>query len=59
MPAGSIVGSLAVTSLTDRIGRKNTIILASAIWVLGGVTQCAAIVRSFPMLSNSPSLAFY
>ncbi|KIJ14590.1 L-arabinose isomerase [Paxillus involutus ATCC 200175] len=45
MPAGSIVGSLAVTSLTDRIGRKNTIILASAIWVLGGVTQCAAINR--------------
>ncbi|KAF8837082.1 general substrate transporter [Paxillus ammoniavirescens] len=45
MPAGSIVGSLAVTSLADRIGRKNTIILASAIWVLGGVIQCAAINR--------------
>ncbi|KIK95552.1 hypothetical protein PAXRUDRAFT_32925 [Paxillus rubicundulus Ve08.2h10] len=45
MPAGSLVGALAVTSLADRIGRKNTIILASAIWVLGSVIQCAAINR--------------
>ncbi|KAF8838920.1 MFS general substrate transporter, partial [Paxillus ammoniavirescens] len=45
MPAGSLVGALAVTSLADRIGRKNTIILASAIWVIGGVIQCAAINR--------------
>ncbi|KIJ14585.1 L-arabinose isomerase [Paxillus involutus ATCC 200175] len=45
MPAGSLVGALAVTSLADRIGRKNTIILASVIWVIGGVIQCAAINR--------------
>ena len=47
MPAGSLVGALAVTSLADRIGRKNTIILASIIWIIGGVLQCAAIVRAF------------
>lgn len=48
MPAGSLVGALAVTSLADRIGRKNTIILAGIIWVIGGILQCAAIVRAFP-----------
>lgn len=47
MPAGSLVGALAVTFLADRIGRKNTIILASIIWVIGGVLQCAAVVRTF------------
>lgn len=46
MPAGSLIGALAVTSLADRIGRKNTIILASIIWIIGGVLQCAAIVRA-------------
>lgn len=46
MPAGSLFGALAVTSLADRIGRKNTIILASIIWVIGGILQCAAIVRA-------------
>ncbi|KAF8555782.1 general substrate transporter [Imleria badia] len=45
MPAGSLFGALAVTSLADRIGRKNTIILASIIWIIGGVLQCAAINR--------------
>jgi len=46
MPAGSLFGALAVTSLADRIGRKKTIILASIIWVIGGVLQCAAINRA-------------
>ncbi|KAH0834877.1 general substrate transporter [Lanmaoa asiatica] len=45
MPAGSLFGALAVTSLADRIGRKNTIILASIIWIIGGVLQCASINR--------------
>ncbi|KAG8216506.1 sugar transporter [Butyriboletus roseoflavus] len=45
MPAGSLVGALAVTSLADRIGRKKTIILSSIIWVIGGILQCAAINR--------------
>lgn len=51
MPAGSLFGSLAVTSLADRIGRKNTIIIASIIWVIGGILQCAAVVRTFSSLA--------
>ncbi|KAH7882351.1 general substrate transporter [Phlebopus sp. FC_14] len=43
MPAGSLFGALAVTSLADQIGRKNTILLSSLIWIIGGVLQCAAI----------------
>lgn len=46
MPAGSLVGALAVTSLADRIGRKKTIILSSIFWIIGGILQCAAIVRA-------------
>ena len=32
MPAGSLMGALAVTQLADRIGRKKTIILSGLIW---------------------------
>lgn len=46
MPAGSLVGALAVTALADKIGRKNTIILSSIIWAIGGILQCASIVRT-------------
>ena len=46
MPAGSLVGALAVTQLADRIGRKWTVILASIIWVIGAILQCASVVRS-------------
>ncbi|KLO06147.1 general substrate transporter [Schizopora paradoxa] len=42
MPAGSFVGSLAVASLADKIGRKKTIILSGWIWVIGSILQCAA-----------------
>ncbi|KAF8872956.1 general substrate transporter [Infundibulicybe gibba] len=45
MPAGSLVGALAVTQLADRIGRKRTIILAGIIWVIGSILQCAAVDR--------------
>ncbi|KAF4609468.1 hypothetical protein D9613_012243 [Agrocybe pediades] len=45
MPAGSLVGSLAVTQLADRIGRKKTIILAGWIWVIGSILQCASVNR--------------
>jgi sugar porter (SP) family MFS transporter len=45
MPAGSLVGALAVTQLADRIGRKRTIILAGIVWVIGAVLQCAAVNR--------------
>ncbi|KAH7905571.1 general substrate transporter [Hygrophoropsis aurantiaca] len=45
MPAGSFVGSLAVAYLADRIGRKNTVIYAGMIWVIGSILQCASINR--------------
>ncbi|KAH8826073.1 general substrate transporter [Flagelloscypha sp. PMI_526] len=45
MPAGSLVGSLLVTQLADRLGRKNTVILAGWVWVLGAILQCASVNR--------------
>ncbi|KIK51127.1 hypothetical protein GYMLUDRAFT_50748 [Collybiopsis luxurians FD-317 M1] len=45
MPAGSFVGALAVTQLGDRLGRKRTIMLASLIWVVGSILQCASVNR--------------
>ena len=45
MPAGSLIGALAVTQLADRMVRKKTIILAGLIWVIGSTLQCASIVR--------------
>ncbi|KAF9069988.1 general substrate transporter [Rhodocollybia butyracea] len=45
MAAGSFVGSLAVTQLADRLGRKKTIMLASIFWVIGSILQCASINR--------------
>ncbi|KAK7040396.1 high affinity glucose transporter [Paramarasmius palmivorus] len=45
MPAGSLVGALAVTQLGDRLGRKKTIMLAALIWVVGSILQCASVNR--------------
>ncbi|PPQ93595.1 hypothetical protein CVT25_005475 [Psilocybe cyanescens] len=45
MPAGSLVGSLAVTQLADKLGRKRTVIVAGLIWVIGSIIQCAAVNR--------------
>ncbi|KAG6844282.1 hypothetical protein H0H87_008188 [Tephrocybe sp. NHM501043] len=45
MPAGSLIGALAVTQLADRIGRKKTVILAGIIWVIGSILQCASVNR--------------
>ncbi|TFK23864.1 general substrate transporter [Coprinopsis marcescibilis] len=45
MPAGSLLGALSVTQLADRLGRKNTIILAGIVWVVGSILQCASINR--------------
>ncbi|KAI0071664.1 general substrate transporter [Panus rudis PR-1116 ss-1] len=46
MPAGSLVGALAVSKLADLMGRKKTIILAGWIWVIGSILQCAAVNRA-------------
>lgn len=45
MPAGSFVGSLAVSKLADTLGRKRTIILSGWIWVIGAIIQCASVNR--------------
>lgn len=47
MPAGSLLGALAVGSLADTIGRRATIQLSGLIWVLGSILQCASVVRPF------------
>jgi len=52
IPAGSLVGSLSVTWLGDKIGRKRTIIIAGIIWVIGSTLQCAAMVSCFFSGSN-------
>ena len=45
MPAGSLVGSLFVSWLVDKLGRKKTIIAAGIIWVIGCILQCASVNR--------------
>ncbi|KAG6827007.1 hypothetical protein H0H92_013591 [Tricholoma furcatifolium] len=45
MPAGSLIGALFVTSLADRFGRKNLVVVAGMIWVIGSILQCASINR--------------
>ena len=52
MPAGSLVGALAVTKLADLLGRKKTIILSGWIWVIGSILQCASVV-SLPLFLQS------
>lgn len=42
MPAGSFGGALINTWLSDKIGRKNSIIFAAGIWVIGSTLQCAS-----------------
>ncbi|KAK7451187.1 high affinity glucose transporter [Stygiomarasmius scandens] len=45
MPAGSFFGALLVTQLADKLGRKKSIMLASLIWVIGSILQCASVNR--------------
>ncbi|GAA5889561.1 hypothetical protein JCM5296_005985 [Sporobolomyces johnsonii] len=42
MPAGSFGGALVNSYISDKIGRKKTIILGAWIWVLGCIIQSAA-----------------
>ena len=42
MPAGSLVGALAVSWFGENLGRRKTIALSGFIWVVGSLLQCAA-----------------
>ncbi|KAM0749989.1 general substrate transporter [Meredithblackwellia eburnea MCA 4105] len=42
MPAGSFGGSLICSYLSDKIGRRPTIMLAGSLWVLGSIIQSAS-----------------
>jgi MFS family permease len=42
MPGGSFLGSLCSGYLSDRLGRRPVIQLASIIWMIGAAIQCAA-----------------
>ncbi|THU77244.1 hypothetical protein K435DRAFT_878100 [Dendrothele bispora CBS 962.96] len=57
MPADSFFGTLLVTqlALADKPGRKKSIMLASLIWVLGPILQCAA---NIPPTSSTSSFSF-
>lgn len=42
MSAGSFVGALVAGVLSDRLGRKETILIAAICWVVGSTLMCAA-----------------
>ncbi|KAF9406336.1 hypothetical protein BGZ94_003151 [Podila epigama] len=43
MAAGSFLGALMAGTLGDLISRKRTIMLASIIWIIGSIIQCATV----------------
>lgn len=45
MPAGSLVGSLSSSFLADKYSRKFALQVASILWVIGSIIQCAAVNR--------------
>lgn len=42
MPGGSLVGALLSSFISDKLGRKPSVIVAAAIWVVGCTLQCAS-----------------
>jgi MFS family permease len=42
MSAGSFVGALVAGVLSDKIGRKETILIAAICWIIGSILMCAA-----------------
>ncbi|EAW13754.1 sugar porter family MFS transporter [Aspergillus clavatus NRRL 1] len=42
MSAGSFVGAIAAGFLSDQIGRRLSLMVASIIWIIGAVIQCSA-----------------
>ncbi|KAK3299707.1 general substrate transporter [Chaetomium fimeti] len=43
MPGGSLVGALVSGWLSDRMGRKKTIMIGSIVWIVGSIVVCASV----------------
>ncbi|KAJ9631724.1 hypothetical protein H2203_000124 [Taxawa tesnikishii (nom. ined.)] len=42
MSAGSFIGALAAGFLSDRLGRRRALMIASVVWIIGAAVQCSA-----------------
>ncbi|OJJ54153.1 hypothetical protein ASPSYDRAFT_160968 [Aspergillus sydowii CBS 593.65] len=42
MSAGSFAGAIGAGFIADRLGRRMSLIIASAVWIVGAVVQCSA-----------------
>jgi MFS family permease len=42
MSAGSFAGAIAAGFLSDHLGRRPALMLASCIWIIGAAVQCSA-----------------
>lgn len=42
MSAGSFAGAIAAGPLSDYLGRRYALMIASCIWVIGAAIQCSA-----------------
>ncbi|KAL2177289.1 general substrate transporter [Thermothelomyces heterothallicus CBS 202.75] len=49
MPGGSLIGALVSGWLSDRCGRKKTVMIGSVFWIAGSVVTCASV--NLPMLA--------
>ncbi|EDO02122.1 hypothetical protein SS1G_04598 [Sclerotinia sclerotiorum 1980 UF-70] len=43
MPAGSLIGALSSSFIADKWSRRASIQIASVIWILGSIIQCASV----------------
>jgi MFS family permease len=42
MPAGSLLSALCAGMITDKLGRRGALKIASIIWIIGAVLQCSS-----------------
>lgn len=42
MSVGSFAGAIAAGFISDRIGRRLSLLVASLVWITGAVIQCSA-----------------